>query len=170
MITPTFQTMSRNVRAFTEIGAGVPVFVGNTDRPLTEENVFGVLTLVRSVPDGYPWSRGSEPVYTYESMTLQYQAQFYRVGAHDAASQLRLWAMSQHGVTNAKQLGFSAIRFRDIVNISDIIYDSWEERTSITFSIGVVRILSVDSEYYDSLCIDILQGTTEVPTIILEVE
>ena len=107
MITPTFQTMSRNVRAFVEMGS---------------------------------------------------------------ANQLRLWAMSQHGVTNAKQLGFSVIRFRDTVNISDIIYDSWEERTSISFSVGVVRILSVDSEYYDSLCIDILQGTTEVPTIILEVE
>lgn len=163
--------MIHNVRAFAEMGAGVPVYPGNTDRPEPdEETAFGVITLVNSVAEGHPWSRGVTPRYTYESNRLTYQVQFYRKGAHDAAYQLRLWGMSQHGVTTAKGLGFSVIRFRDIVNVSNIIYDSWEERASLTFSVGVVRILSVDSEYYDTLCIDINHGTAEVPTIILNVE
>ena len=145
MIAPTTASLEDAVTELVAAGSGLDynsVRSGNKGASVPD-GLFASLVLIHQVIEGIPatvMSLASDEAdlnaLTIATVRGRYSVQWFRTGAHDAATRLSVWVWSPEGVAQAQQADLTVLRVSDVRQLDDVVSGAWEERAGLDIEVG----------------------------------
>ena len=148
MIALTTQEVERAVRGLVAQGSELEprrVRPGN-QRGTVPDELFASLALIHQGIEGIPatvMSLASDEAdlnaLTMATVRGRYSVQWFRTGAHDAATRLSVWVWSPEGVAQAQKSDLTVLRVSDVRQLDDVVSGAWEERAGLDIDVGYTQ-------------------------------
>ena len=148
MIAPTTSRLEDAVAEVVAAGSGVDynsVLSGNKGTPVPD-GLFASLVLIHQAIEGVPATvmslapGGADlDAPTIATVRGRYSVQWFRTGAHDAATRLSVWVWSPEGVAQAQQADLTVLRVSDVRQLDDVVSGAWEERAGLDIEVGYTQ-------------------------------
>ena len=177
MIAPTTARLEDAVAELVAAGSGLDynsVLSGNKGTPVPD-GLFASLVLIHQAIEGIPATVMSLApdgadlnAPTVATVRGRYSVQWFRTGAHDAATRLSVWAWSPEGVAQAQQADLTVLRVSDVRQLDDVVSGAWEERAGVDIDIGYRQVVEETVAYLRAAPIEIGAGGS-AETITVEV-
>ena len=154
-------------------GSGVDynrVVSGNKGTPVPD-GLFASLVLIHQVIEGIPatvMSLASDEadLNALTAVRGRYSVQWFRTGAHDAATRLSVWAWSPEGVAQAQKADLTVLRVSDVRQLDDVVSGAWEERAGLDIDVGYTQRIDQTVDYLKAAPIEVgAVGSTETITV-----
>ena len=156
-------------------GSGVDynsVLSGNKGTPVPD-GLFASLVLIHQAIEGVPAtvmslaSGGTDlDALTIATVRGRYSVQWFRTGAHDAATRLSVWVWSPEGVAQAQQADLTVLRVSDVRQLDDVVSGAWEERAGLDIDVGYTQRTDQTVDYLKAAPIEAgAGGSTETITV-----
>ena len=96
----------------------------------------------------------------------RYSVQWFRTGAHDAATRLSVWVWSPEGVAQAQQADLTVLRVSDVRQLDEVVSGAWEERAGLDIDVGYTQRIDQTVDYLKAAPIEVgAGGSTETITV-----
>ena len=175
MIAPATATLEDAVAELVAAGSGVDynsVLSGNKGIPVPD-SLFASLVLIHQVIEGMPatvmsLAPGGADLNapTVATVRGRYSVQWFRTGAHDAATRLSVWAWSPEGVAQAQKSDLTVLRVSDVRQLDDVVSGAWEERAGLDIDVGYTQRIDQTVDYLKAAPIEVgAGGSTETITV-----
>ena len=148
MIAPTTATLEDAVGELVAAGSGLDynsVLSGNKGT-LVPDGLFASLVLIHQAIEGVPATvmslapGGTDlDALTIATVRGRYSVQWFRTGAHDAATRLSVWVWSPEGVAQAQQADLTVLRVSDVRQLDEVVSEAWEERAGLDIDVGYTQ-------------------------------
>ncbi len=148
MIAPTAASLEDAVAKLVAAGSGVDynrVRSGNKGASVPD-GLFASLVLVHQAIEGMPatvmsLASGEADLNapTVATVRGRYSVQWFRTGAHDAATRLSVWVWSPEGVAQAQKSDLTVLRVSDVRQLDDVVSGAWEERAGLDIDVGYTQ-------------------------------
>ena len=148
MIAPTTASLEDAVAELVAAGSGLDynrVVSGNKGTPVPD-GLFASLVLIHQATEGIPATLMSLApggadlnAPTIATVRGRYSVQWFRTGAHDAATRLSVWAWSPEGVAKAQGADLTVLRVSDVRQLDDVVSGVWEERAGLDIEVGYTQ-------------------------------
>ena len=175
MIAPTAAILEDTVAELVAAGSGVDynsVLSGNKGASVPD-GLFASLVLIHQVIEGIPATvMGLAPggadlnALTAATVRGRYSVQWFRTGAHDAATRLSVWVWSPEGVAQAQKSDLTVLRVSDVRQLDDVVSGAWEERAGLDIDVGYTQQIDQTVDYLKTVPIEIgAGGSAETSTV-----
>ena len=173
MIAPATASLEDTVAELVAAGSGVDynrVVSGNKGTPVPD-GLFASLVLIHQVIEGIPatvMSLASDEadLNALTAVRGRYSVQWFRTGAHDAATRLSVWAWSPEGVAQAQKADLTVLRVSDVRQLDDVVSGAWEERAGLDIDVGYTQRIDQTVDYLKAAPIEVgAVGSTETITV-----
>ena len=148
MIAPATASLEDTVAELVAAGSGVDynhVVSGNKGTPVPDR-LFASLVLIHQAIEGIPatlmsLASGEADLNALTAATVRgrYSVQWFRTGAHDAATRLSVWVWSPEGVAQAQKSDLTVLRVSDVRQLDDVVSGAWEERAGLDIEVGYTQ-------------------------------
>ena len=156
-------------------GSGVDynsVLSANKGTPVPD-GLFASLVLIHQAIEGIPATvmslapGGADlDAPTIATVRGRYSVQWFRTGAHDAATRLSVWAWSPEGVAQAQKANLTVLRVSDVRQLDDVVSGAWEQRAGLDIDVGYTQRIDQTVDYLKAAPIEIgAGGSTETITV-----
>ena len=175
MIAPTTASLEDAVTELVAAGSGLDynsVRSGNKGASVPD-GLFASLVLIHQVIEGIPatvMSLASDEAdlnaLTIATVRGRYSVQWFRTGAHDAATRLSVWVWSPEGVAQAQQADLTVLRVSDVRQLDDVVSGAWEERAGLDIEVGHTQQIDQTAGRLKAAPIEVgAGGSTETSTV-----
>ena len=148
MIAPATATLEDAVAELVAAGSGLDynsVLSGNKGTPVPD-GLFASLVLIHQAIEGIPATvmslasgEADLDALTIATVRGRYSVQWFRTGAHDAATRLSVWVWSPEGVAQAQKSDLTVLRVSDVRQLDDVVSEAWEERAGLDIDVGYTQ-------------------------------
>ncbi len=148
MITPATARLEDAVAELVAAGSGVgynSVLSGNKGIPVPD-GLFASLVLIHQAIEGIPATvmslapgEADLNAPTVATVRGRYSVQWFRTGAHDAATRLSVWVWSSEGVAQSQKSDLTVLRVSDVRQLDDVVSGAWEERAGLDIEVGYTQ-------------------------------
>ena len=148
MIAPTTQSLERAIRGLVAAGSDLEsrrVRPGNQGGAVPND-LFATVVLIHQDIEGIPatvMSLASDEAdldaLTIATVRGRYSVQWFRTGAHDAATRLSVWVWSPEGVAQAQKSDLTVLRVSDVRQLDEVVSEAWEERAGLDIDVGYTQ-------------------------------
>ena len=137
------------------------------------DGLFASLVLIHQAIEGIPATvmslapDGADlDAPTIATVRGRYSVQWFRTGAHDAATRLSVWVWSPEGVAQAQKSDLTVLRVSDVRQLDDVVSGAWEERAGLDIDVGYTQRVDQTVDYLKAAPIEIGAGVrTETNTV-----
>ncbi len=175
MIAPTTARLEDAVAELVTAGSALDynsVLSGNKGT-LVPDGLFASLVLIHQVIEGIPATvmslapGGADlDALTIATVRGRYSVQWFRTGAHDAATRLSVWAWSPEGVAQAQKADLTVMRVSDVRQLDDVVSEAWEERAGLDIDVGYTQRTDQTVGRLKAVPIEVgTDGSTETITV-----
>ena len=175
MIAPTTQSLERAIRGLVAAGSDLEsrrVRPGNQGGAVPND-LFATVVLIHQDIEGIPATvmslasgEADLNALTVATVRGRYSVQWFRTGAHDAATRLSVWVWSPEGVAQAQKADLTVLRVSDVRQLDDVVSGAWEERAGLDIDVGYTQRTDQTLDYLKAAPIEIGAGdSTETSTV-----
>ena len=175
MIAPTTASLEDTVTELVAAGSGVDynrVRSGNKGASVPD-GLFASLVLIHQAIEGIPATvmslapdEADLNALTAATVRGRYSVQWFRTGAHDAATRLSVWVWSPKGVAQAQKSDLTVLRVSDVRQLDDVVSGVWEERAGLDIEVGYMQKIDQTVGRLKAALIEVgAGGSTETITV-----